>query len=187
MRKSSYVALLVTMPLVLLGGSSLPAPTTERFIYQWQVWDATINDGEMTSYCSSQAFFTLERKCIFPPWKNVRLVEWGITATEALTTANGEDCEYRLRTGAYGSANGTEIASSQITVGQHTANTTCEEGTAELNAQHEQCTVILDSTDSAVLITGGGWWDVIADDVPSATACVEAKGIEFRVVVEESS
>ena len=183
MRSHKHMALLVTLPLLLLGSTGTQ---TTRFFYQWHVWDATINNGLTTSPTSAQAFQGLStiRRAIFPPTMNVRFVEWGITATEALTTANGEDCEYRLRTGAYGSLNGTEITSSQITVGEDTANTTCENGTAELNAIHEQCRVVLDPNDSAVTLSFGGWWDVISDDVPAASECAEVKGLEFWVVVD---
>lgn len=162
---------------------------TDRFIYQWTALDTVMDGagGALTSYCKapSMASQATSRRCILPISMTARLVEFGLTLTEPMASADNEDCTFIVEVGAYADPSPTAIPSSSISVGEDVATVnaagTCAVGTVVLDGMGEGCTRIIDANDANTVMTGG-WWSVLATDAAGAGSCTSVDSVTFFTV-----
>jgi hypothetical protein len=185
MRGLVLYALIPILLLFSVGGSWVPVPQTDQFVYIWVAWDHTVASGEITSPCQPHIFAAAVTpvRCITAPDETVRFVEFGATAAEDLGA--NEDCTFTLRTGAYDDGGGDKVTSSAINVGAvENAAGTCEVGALTLDTTGEQCTRVLDPTDAFATLSGGGWFDVVVETAGAGT-CSSLKTVNLFLVAEK--
>lgn len=184
-------ALLIVLPLLLVGGAGVPLPQTDQLFSHWITRDTSVVDGQHTSQCASNAMFgsSTPRRCIIPPNMGVQFVEFGLTLTSAFTTAAVEDCIFTLHVGALNDALGDEITSSAITTGEAVANAagTCQPTPFTLNAAGEGCTREINLSDANATrpFGEGGWYEVVATDADGADTCQSADAVNFFVLANK--
>lgn len=188
---SMFRGLLIVLPLFLLGGSSVSVPATDLFIFQWRVSDPSVDPEQTTSFCKPGRLTgtSLPERCIFPPNMTVSLVQFGVTLSEAFTTAATEDCQFTVWVGTYSDSTGNAISSSLIEAGEAAAAAnaagTCRPTSFVLNAAGENCIRDIDPTDSNATLSSGGWWSVQVTEAGGLGTCDDVVAADLLAVWEK--
>lgn len=189
-----WKALLLVLPLLLLGGRSAHKPEWLHILKPIDAIGFTLASHTHIAPCQGRVSAksiagtgdTARHACYPSATHDLQLTRFGIVVTQQLNAGDPdftEDCEIALEANDDGTAAtfATTIASSVIQVGEGNADgTNCG---ATLDTIGEFCMLDLDQTDTETLVNAGGWFTIhIADgDGDPAASCDALQGVQAVV------